>query len=363
MSPGSYTGAAMKRLRVAFLPVYDENPYQQLLRSALDRVDVESFPIRRTLFLPALWRLKPDVIHFHWLDVFCNRGSSRLKSLVAFALFWIQWPLLRLSGIRIVWTMHNLQSHERRLVALEQLLSRAMAQAATRIIVHCRFAAEQLLASHPRVASNRIAVIPHGNYIGVYPNGVDKAVARSRLGLPANARVVLFLGHVRRYKAVSELAEQFSRDPALTPIYLVIAGQVRETSLAEELRREAARAGNISLRPTMVPAEQISLYMAAADAAVTPFRDVLTSGSLILALSFGKAVIAPKIGCIAELTKDVAGYFYDPADHAGLNGALRRFAAEEADLTQMGQQNRAFAESLSWDLVARLTREAYLAHP
>ena len=362
-SSRSHSDAAAKRLRVAVLPIYSENPYQQLLRSALEQVDVESFAIRRTLFLPALWRLKPDVIHFHWLDVFCNRGGSRLKSLVAFCLFWIQWPVLRLSGIRIVWTLHNLQSHERRLGGLERVLIRKVGTAANRVIVHCRFAAERLLAEHPQIAPEKIATIPHGNFIGVYPNDIDKVEARARLGLPTQARVLLFLGHVRRYKGVTELIEQFRCDSELEPIQLVIAGQVAEAALAEELRRVGRDAGNISLHLAMVPAEDISLYMAAADAVATPFRDVLTSGSLILALSYAKPVIAPKAGCLTELTEDVAGYFYDPSDPQGLSDALRRFAVEESDLTQMGMQNRAFAESLSWDMVARLTRAAYLAEP
>ena len=46
-----------------------------------------------------------------------------------------------------------------------------------------------------------------------------------------------------------------------------------------------------------IPDAELQVWLRAADVVVLPFRDILTSGSAILALSFGRAVVAPALGC------------------------------------------------------------------
>lgn len=59
-------------------------------------------------------------------------------------------------------------------------------------------------------------------------------------------------------------------------------------------------------------------YMKAADVMVLPYRDIINSGSAILGMSFGKAIIAPHLGCIPEILKSEGGILYDPNDKNGL---------------------------------------------
>ena len=53
-----------------------------------------------------------------------------------------------------------------------------------------------------------------------------------------------------------------------------------------------------------------------------PFRDILTSGSAILALSHGRPVIAPAIGCLPETLPADAAILYDPDAPEALGAAL-----------------------------------------
>lgn len=347
-------------MKVLFLPFYEENPYQRLLYAALRTMHVEAFPIRGVIFMPAVWRVRPRVIHLHWLDLFCNRGSWP-RSLLAFGAFLVQWPWLRLAGTRIVWTAHNIGNHEGSWRSADRVLNRMVARDARRIIVHCEDARERFLSAHPKTPRGRVIVVPHGSYVGAYPCPIEQQAARRSLGLATDGRVLLFLGHLRDYKGIRELVQRFLEDPALASTRLVVAGRARDPALAGDLRGAAARSGNIVLHLGLVADERIPIYMAAADAMVLPFRKVLASGSFILALSFGKAVIAPRTGCITELSEQAAGFFYDPDDPAGLQTALRRFAAGDGHLADMGRQNRTLAESLSWEVAARLTRDAYSA--
>ena len=55
--------------------------------------------------------------------------------------------------------------------------------------------------------------------------------------------------------------------------------------------------------------------MNASDVVVLPFRDILTSDSAILAMSFGKPVITPAIGCTLDILKDSRNFPYNPSNN------------------------------------------------
>lgn len=75
---------------------------------------------------------------------------------------------------------------------------------------------------------------------GVTPE--DRAAFRARHGIPADARVSLFLGALNRYKAVDLLVEAariaFDADPAQ---WLVVAGDGESRGLVEQLARDTNR--------------------------------------------------------------------------------------------------------------------------
>ena len=345
-------------MKIIYTPHFPDNPYQTLLHAECEKLGLRLEAAKGVWFLSRVLRRRPDLVHFHWLHPFYI-GRTPLRSVLALGLFLLQWPLLRLSGARIIWTGHNLGDHEGRMHPAETLTMRLVSRAASRIIVHCPTAGERLLGRYPWIPAEKVAVVPHGSYIGVYPEGIGREAARRQLELPARNRVVLFLGEVRAYKGVVELAEAFSEPGAPARTELLIAGRVHDAGLQEALEARARSSPAIRLHLGYVPDDRIQLYMAAADVVATPFRAVLTSGSLILALSFGKAVIAPRVGCITDLANDAAGFFYDPEDPDGLAEALREFAEGPADTEAMGRTNRAIAESSNWPLIARLTREVY----
>ncbi|HLY39427.1 MAG TPA: hypothetical protein VKU61_15390, partial [Candidatus Binatia bacterium] len=100
-----------------------------------------------------------------------------------------------------------------------------------------------------------------------------------------------------------------------------------------------------------VPDAEVQVFMNAADLVVLPYRAVLSSGAAMLALSFGRGIVAPRVGCLAELERTGAAILYDPAVADGLAAALRR--ALDADAAALGERARRFARSLSWDAIAR----------
>jgi beta-1,4-mannosyltransferase len=357
-------------MRVLFLPDYSAaNAYQRALAAGLRDlgVEVRADATRSRRVAPVLEALRgsgrPDVIHLHWTEPYIARGPqvSALKARRTL----LELRLARRAGMRIVWTAHDLFRHDRAEDPAERAFMHALFDLADAVIVHCASAAEGLLEALGLEPSRRrkVRVIPHGHYRGAYPDTLSMAEARERLGLPAAARVVAFTGWLRPYKGVTELVQAFA---ALPEPYarLVMAGQSVDADYAARLETLAAADPRVRLDLGFVPDEELQVYLRAADVVACPFLEIFTSGSVLLAMSFERAVIAPRRGCVPETLDEAGGIVYDADDPRGLEGALR--VAMQADLATMGRHNGACLERFDWSRVAEATLAAYrevIEHP
>lgn len=346
-------------MQVAFFPNdRRENPYLDLLEAGLRGFGVSIYPTQ--VYRPYRSWLKQhrgqiDVLHFHWLHGIYQQDGYRV-SLTRVLKFWVQLHYAKRLGYRIVWTMHNLFPHERRYPHLDKLMRWLIVCFADAIIVHCTKAKADLEKCFGR--QHYVYVAPHGHYIGVYPDTVTRSEARKRLDIHDKGIVYLYLGKIRPYKGVQRLVHSFSSipNPNLT---LVIAGTISHGYSLDDsgIRQILERDPRCILRLGWVPDEDIQLYYRAADVVVYPFENVLTSGSVILALSFGRPVVAPALGCLPELVTPDVGILYDPAAQGSLQDALVQCTMMNLD--QMGQNAFQIAKSYSWRNTARVVRAAY----
>ena len=262
------------------------------------------------------------------------------------------------AGVGLVWTAHDLFRHDRREDPNELAFMRSLFELADAVIVHCAAAADSLLLTLGVDESGRakIAIIPHGHYKGAYADQVTRGEARARLELPPQATVVSFVGWVRSYKGVWELYEAFTKldEPDAR---LVIAGQAVDGAYAARLTAAAKGDERIRLSLGFVEDDDLQLYLRAADVVATPFLEIFTSGSVLLAMSFERAVIAPRRGCVTDVLDEKGGILYDADDPQGLEGALR--AAMDADLEAMGRHNGTDLSRFDWARVAAATHDVY----
>lgn len=352
------SAAPSRPLRVACLPVAEENPYQRLLAEGLaaEGVTMTTGPLHWRL-LRSFERVGGgDVLHLHWLAPLLvdRRPWLHWVKLLVFCAS-VSW--LRLRGVRIVWTVHNLFAHERHYLRKDRFLRKFMGRIAHALIVHCEAAREEVVRAYGLRRPQKVWVVPHGHYVGVYPDEIDRAAARAKLDLPDGERVFLFLGQIRAYKNVPALIDTFSKLEGSAR--LVVAGKARPEELAGEIERLAAADPRIDLRLGFVADEDMQHYVKACDVYVFPYRDILTSGGLVLAMSFGRACLAPRLGCIGEILDAEGGFPYDPDEPEGLLGALRAASDTARDVDAMGRVNRARIEAFPWELVARKTAAVY----
>lgn len=319
------------------------NPYQRALADALGQLGV------RVSLQPFRWHVlsqmrNASVLHIHWTHGLVN--SSLWRFMLGFPYLALQLLLLRARGRRIVWTVHNLQNHEKRNLWRDRLITLLIGHAANSVVVHGE-RARHAVQKHFRIGLHKIASIPHGNYIGIYPNTISPVEARSRLRIPADSRVFLFLGNIRPYKGVETLIETFRAitDPNAV---LVIAGRPIDAATEARIRDLSNSDARIRIETGFVKEEEIQVYMQAANVVVLPYKDVLTSGAVLLAMSFGRACIAPRLGTITDYLDDRGAFLYDPDDPAGLSKALQEALERSEQTKTMGKHNLQKAEACSW---------------
>jgi beta-1,4-mannosyltransferase len=343
-------------MRIVHLPVYDSNPYQRLLMQAQRDLGMEVINgggggnFMRT----ALGSWKADVLHFHWLHPYLLRKSG-LGTMARATRFLAEVALLKQRGSRIVWTIHNLANHEGLQPVLELAFTRRFVGLVDAFIAHSPSAAEVAQKAF-NIPAHKLHIVPHGNYIGVYPDTVDRATARARFGLADDQFVFLFLGRIELYKGIFDLVDAFVRLPGRCR--LLIAGSPANGAVAERLENVARQDSRIAVFPAYVADEDIQYYFRAADVSVFPYRRILTSGALILAQSFGKPVIAPGLEGIRESLGEDNSWLFDTTNTGSLAATMQK-ALADPELEKKAARNRERAEEWPWKRVVAETMRAY----
>jgi len=349
-------------MKVIQIPVYPGNPYHLFLAQALTKYGVQVELVERFSPLFPLSKIvqskQVDIIHLHWHHplVFSERGC--LRTVAKFFFFLADLVHIKRKGHRLVWTLHNKHHHENLYPIIDLLSAKALFRFADAIEVKGE-AAKKFALRRFKLRSERIHVIPHGNYIDLYKN-IESGRCRSELGVGQDSVVFLYLGQIRPYKGVKELIEAFKLLKTLNTS-LVIAGKVRDTAFEKQLMNDARRFPQIHLLLRFIELDEMNVLFSASDVFVTPYRDILTSGSIVLGMSFSKPIIAPIIGCIPEYLPKDSNFLYSPNTVDSLAKALAQASKmDRQSLREMGYKNFLKAKNdLNWEKIAEKTISMY----
>jgi beta-1,4-mannosyltransferase len=359
-----------KPLKVVHVPYSTRNPYQRLLGDNLEKLGVKiegaqghhllhiSF-LNTTLLSILIRHRRPDIIHLHWHHSLLIEKRSRLKTVFKSIVSLLQLIFLKLLGIKLVWTVHNLKMHENIHRDLEKRFTKILAQLSDVIIAHCQTAKAEISKEFNIRKDHKIAVIPHGNFIDYYPNSISREEARNKLNLSGSKMTFLFLGEVRYYKGVLELIDAFQSLDSEN-VQLIIAGKPHDDKIADEIKARINGRKHVHTILKFIPDDELQVYINASDIMVYPYRDIFTSGGILLAMSFGKPVIAPCMGSITESLDNDGSFLYSSEEKDGLFESIKRSSESKGDLKKMGEQNFYLAKQFEWCDIARLTYDSYV---
>ena len=275
-----------------------------------------------------------SLVHIHWPSFFYYQSGKPFATLIGLLRFVALLILMRLKGARLAWTAHNLYPHDGgRALWVHRVARRFVARMSQTIFVHGPTAAA-LVADEFNIDPRKLELVPHGHWRQAYPPIPKRVDARRALGLPANAFVYGFVGTTHPYKNVAGLVRAFAE--ADVDSHLLIAGKSPSRELSSTLRNAIAPhvAGRVHFVDRFLEDDEIMTFVSAVDALVLPYRTILTSGAVMLALSAGVPVVVPRIGGLADVVTRECGILYDAKVPGALAQAMfdvrkRRYKPEE----------------------------------
>ncbi|MEB2774824.1 glycosyltransferase [Algoriphagus sp. D3-2-R+10] len=280
-----------------------ENRYIAILVNALEKHGFQVSPLDD--FLSSATHFQSiKLLHLNWFE---NLDDSSTKSMwKSYFRKLVVLAAIKLGNKKLVWTMHNRLSHEKKSGKLSRALTRKIVTQADAVVIHASITKDILRSQYPNLQA-KIAHIPHPDFIDVYGPMLPESSVESNSPLK-----LLFLGAIKPYKNIElliEIAQQFPTD-----IHLTIAGNPNSESYQRELQKLAFEASNISLELKFIPDKVLPIYIHKSDLLVLPYslESSLNSGTVILAFSYGRTVICPRIGTIDDLGagEDVFDYSY-----------------------------------------------------
>jgi glycosyltransferase involved in cell wall biosynthesis len=306
------------------------------------------------LTVKRLFGRRYDVVHVHWPEWWL-RERPYPKMVWRCSLLIAGVVAAQVRGARFVWTAHNLVPHEptpRRASrafwwAIECLLDGVISPSTSGL--------RQLEERSRRVGRLPTAVIPIGHLRGEYPDHGSRSLARRRLAVDPTARVATFFGLIRPYKGVAPLVRAF-HDLVDDDVLLLVAGRPSDDEVRHEIEVAASDDPRIRLTLRYIEDEAVQDFLRAADVVVLPYVQTTNSFAALLALSFGRPVLAPRRGVFSELAEVVGPQWvrlYDDGLTAStLEAALTASAVgRAADVPDLG--------AFEWDGIGRSTRAFY----
>ncbi|KKN21938.1 hypothetical protein LCGC14_0920330 [marine sediment metagenome] len=307
----------------------------------------------------ALLSSKTKLLHLHWIFYIGFDEKKKIKFFLKLCRFIIDVYLSKyILNAKIIWTIHNLYSHKSYYPRIERLVRNFLLNKVNGIICHCNEAKKEVQKEF-RISPKKIYVIPHGNYLNCYLNKISKEKARDILNLKKNDFVFLHFGRVRRYKGLDTLIKSFKALKLKDNLKVLIVGKLLENEYKKELITLSEDNKNILFTFKFIEDDKIQIYMNASDIVVSPYRSILTSGEIILAMTFGKPVIAPQLGCIIDLLNKEGSFTYDPKEENGLTIALKEAITFRDKLSNMGKYNLRIVKDLDWKIISIKTKALY----
>ncbi len=263
------------------------------------------------------------------------------------------------SPVRLFITRHHYNS-----IRSNALYERAMADV-QRMIAVSESVSGELKSAFPRL-TDRVAVIP--NWINLRDCGsVSREAARRALGLtrPLAVAVIGQITPLKRQDLFLRAAAKLIKDQPMAHVELVIAGEVQpeDGEYSGELRL-LIRQHEISDQVRFTGwVENLPPLLTAFDVVVVPSENEAFSLALAEAMAAGCAVMAARVGGMAEMIDDgTTGLLFAPDDEAALVAGLQRLIASEHLRQQMGHAARqSVSDRFEREQVISRIEELYLA--
>ncbi|WP_051927649.1 glycosyltransferase family 4 protein [Ruegeria halocynthiae] len=309
--------------KIVNVPYGVQNPYQNMMYSACkpEFILTSGKKMSFTEFAAPAFQTEHGCVHIHWDDRLFSLGDHATEDQkILFQQATESLRQYKINGGRILWTIHNRHAHSGTGVS-ESFREgrRQLAELVDIIHVHTPHAMQHMIDTY-QADPEKMRLIPHPSYLGVYE---DTLTTLDRAFPTRDKTRFLTFGTMRGSRELDKLhvaAAKLSRRDY--DFHVHVAGKVFPAS--RRVIRGLQNIDAVTVTGTRIPNEDIPKVFAQAHAYILPSTQTFTSGTAMLALSFGLPIIAPDTAAHRGTTPESChDLLYQPHHTKGLIRMIR----------------------------------------
>lgn len=264
------------------------NPYMGNLTEALKKnftVVNAAFPSTIGIFDILKYLRQVDAVYFNWSEELPSLSRGRIQGI--FFLLLLQY--LKHSSIKVIWTLHNKESHFKKNRFLKKSLFNQMLNKSDVILTH---------------AQEGLELIPDGKTSFFAHHPVSNAYSLPEKQKEYSYDMIIW-GAISPYKGISAFLK-FLEERDLFPEYrILLAGRITTPDLAAELEAYGQKYDNLEIIDEFVETDRlIELIQVSKITLFTYHSDsVLSSGALMDSLTYGATILGPGVGAFKDLSE------------------------------------------------------------
>lgn len=345
---------SLSNKKILFFPDYRiGNPYQKYLYEHLNATGFNTFEsfIEHTKIENDV---KYDFIHIHWLnDIIRRERVIALDFADKFKKFIINCEAIK---IKIIFTIHNIASHESKNLDIERDLYLFLFKISSIIHVHHSIVLTELINEYLDIPWGKIKIAEHGSFDNSVAL-INKESLLARFGLTTTCKYIVIPGQIRLYKDLNylEILSDSFAQAGRDNIKIIFLGQKHPELNFAQLTK-LMKKNNIRYFDVRLNDQEYNFLTQGALFTFLSYKKISTSGSLFHSLSNGTPLIAPLLGTIpCYVENKFTGFLYNNENPETLKSAIDEFFNMSADQLKLMRENCLHeASRLSWHKMRNL---------
>lgn len=291
-------------------------------------------------------RYRPKVAHIQWFRVFY------IDSILVL--------LMRLIGVRVVHTAHNVLPHNP--APSDRKHYAWFYRHVDSVIVHTQRSKDQLVSEFG-ISEQKVHVIPHGMLPSSVDNdAVEKRMVELREKMHLDGKLVFAsMGYQNYYKGIDIISDVWMGNESLAgnpACQLLVVGKVENADVS--LLKACP---NVLVMDEMVSDIDFDAFLRLADVALLPYRNISQSGVLLTALQRGVPVVVSDVGGLTEpLRYGEVGWNIGEPNVENLEKTMMKMVSNPEGVTSRRKDVMAFdcvREMFSWSKIGKMTSVLY----
>ncbi len=316
------------------------NPYiSDFVKAMADAgVLVANAPVRNPLIGMLPHCLEGDALVLHWLESVPDYKHGMVQTLCAVAML----AATRLTGHKVVWFLHNSQSHTSTHPVAKRLITRMLMRHSTLVVTHASQGIATLREQCPQ--RRKDAVWLH------HPTKNRIDIARQcRQEAKGITHDLLIWGTISPYKGLDKWLEHMIAHNVTLRVHIV--GRCADEALAAKITQLAAQAGSVDFENRSITFSELAAEVARSRFVLVPYaaKSVLSSGVLMDSLSVGAKVIGPDVGSFRDYAAEPLLSVYTFGSLDDVEGIVN---GDDGILTDLESYSR-FLDEHDWAHFAR----------